>query len=71
MRPFKGQEALDVGRDFRRGSDLIEAVRCAGALRFRPLVEKAGIEVVMVDRERAYVASKAFSRFGRGDIKPG
>ena|SRR5436305_11066956 len=29
-------------------------------------VEKAGIEVLAVDREQAYAARKAFSRFGKG-----
>ena len=29
-------------------------------------IERAGIEVVSVDREQAYVARRAFSRFGKG-----
>jgi len=29
-------------------------------------IERAGIEVVPVDREQAYVARRAFSRFGKG-----
>jgi ribonuclease VapC len=29
-------------------------------------IERAGIEVLSVDREQAYVARRAFSRFGKG-----
>lgn len=29
-------------------------------------IERAGIEVVSVDREQAYIARRAFSRFGKG-----
>lgn len=29
-------------------------------------IERAGIEVVPVDREQAYIARRAFSRFGKG-----
>src|SRR5689334_9956726 len=29
-------------------------------------IERAGIEVIPVDREQAYVARRAFSRFGKG-----
>jgi ribonuclease VapC len=34
-------------------------------------VERAGIEVVVVDREQAYVARKAFSLFGKGASQDG
>ncbi len=48
-------------------SIVIEARFGAEGLRDLDLfIERAGIEVVPVDREQAYVARRAFSRFGKG-----